>query len=386
MEKSDSKLNILFLPKWYPTPLDLQNGVFVKNHASIVSEYANVYVLYVQGDPNLTKPFSIHISEGKLPEIIVFFKADKSVFGKIINLLRYLTATYSGYRLIQNRNFTPNICHLHVMTRPAILALALQAVYNIPFIVTEHWTGYSSGLYDKWSSFKKNIHNWILTKSSAITVVSESLKSTLSKITDKEIFVIPNVIGAKFEYAPLNTSEKIIILTVADLDNKKKNVSDIIEVLAEIYKTHKNFEYHIIGDGNDRKMLASLAEKVLPKSGVIVFHGLQDNEYVADFIKKSDFIVINSNFETFGVIGVEALASGRPVIATRSGGPEEYVKDEFGILINPGSKDDLKESIIQMLASCRSYDGIRMSKYIKEKYSSHKIGHQFLNIYSSIVK
>lgn len=379
------KLNILFLPKWYPSYIDPQNGIFIKKHALAVSLFAEVAVLYIQQDPKLKETYSVSFSRQEILELLVYYKQDKSIFRKVINLYRYVRATIMGYRLIREQRFSPDLCHVHIMTRPSLLALYLKKIDKIPFVITEQWTGYASGVYKGWNSIKKSIHRYFLENSSLITAVSNNLRKILSSITSKRIEVVPNIVDSDFQYVPANSSDKVIILTVADLYDKKKNVSDVIKTIGEIYQTNKNIEYHIIGDGEDSEFLKEIASNSIKENDLVHFHGGQPNTYVAEFLRKVDFVVINSNFETFCVIAIEALATGKPVVVTRSGGPEEFVREDFGIVIDKGDRKALKESILEMIRTCRSYDGKKMSSFVKEEFSPESVGKRFFKLYQQVL-
>ena len=102
--------------------------------------------------------------------------------------------------------------------------------------------------------------------------------------------------------------------------DKNKNISGTIRAVSNIVNTRNDFEFHIIGGGPDEEALKTLASELTLLNTKIFFHGRKANDYVLDFINEVDFIVINSNVETFSVAAAEALASGKPVISTMCGG------------------------------------------------------------------
>lgn len=395
LNESESRIryNILFLTKWYPNKFDPQLGVFVKKHAKAVSEFCNVNLLYVCADETATLTYETVISDqGGFTEIIVYYKKNNSILKSIVNLFRYINANRIGIREVQKTLGVIDLIHVNVLSRPGLFALLINKLKGIPFIITEHWTGYVSGKYEKTSGLKRWLNKVIIKNASAVTTVSESLKKKMLALgLNANYLVVPNIIEsidfteASTHAANQHSSEKIKILTVADLLDSHKNISGIIKAVANISTKSSNIEYHIIGDGPDKLMLTALADSLQLASKFINFHGRQTNEYVYDFLKQVDFVVINSNFETFSVVAAEALVNGKPVISTICGGPEEFVTSDQGILIECNKQNQLEEAISKMIATFKNYDAQKLNQYISQKYNYQTIGKQFYNIYKPLI-
>ena len=95
---------------------------------------------------------------------------------------------------------------------------------------------------------------------------------------------------------------------------------------------------------------------------------------------------MNSRFETFSLICAEAMSCGKPVLATRCGGPEEFVTDKTGILFKPDDNEELKEKFLFMLDHYREYNALQISDYANQLFSSESTGEKFDNLYQSVVK
>lgn len=385
---SPIRYNILFLTKWYPNKFDPQLGVFVRKHAKAINECCNINVLYVCQDASLKTNYEISLSnQHGFNEIIVYYKKNNSIFNFFINPYRYLLANRIGIQEVQKSLGVIDLIHVHVLNRPGLIAFIINKLKGIPFIVTEHWTGYVSGKYKKTSLLKKWLTKLIIKNAANITTVSESLKKKMKELGLKGNYVVvPNVIESiVLPDSSKVLSTKIKILTVADLVDAHKNISGILKAIASISAQFPNIEYHIIGDGPDKSILTASADSLQENSKFIFFHGRQPNEYVYDFFKQVDFVIINSNFETFSVVGAEALVNGKPVISTICGGPEEYITPDVGILIEPGHQKQLEEAIIKMMNTYKNYDAQQLNQYITQKYNSQTIGKQFYDIYKPLI-
>lgn len=388
------RYNILFLTKWYPNKFDPQLGVFVKKHAKAVSEFCNVNVLFVCPDDTLTSTYETIVSnENGVDEIIVYYKKNNSILKLIINPFRYLNANRLGIHEVQKGLGVIDLIHVNVLNRPGLIALIIKKLKGIPFIITEHWTGYVSGRFENGGWLKKLLSKLIIKNADIVTTVSESLRKKMLELgLDNNYVVVPNIIES---IAPTDllanppkeqSNTKTKILTVADLVDPHKNISGIIKAIANISKQNPDIEYHIIGDGPDKSMLQSLADSLQFDAKFIFFHGRQTNEYVYDFLKKIDFVVINSNYETFSVVAAEALVNGKPVVSTICGGPEEFINSDNGILIEPCNQRHLEDAIVKMISTYKNYDAQKLNQYITRKYNYQAIGKQFYDIYKPFIK
>ena len=118
----------------------------------------------------------------------------------------------------------------------------------------------------------------------------------------------------------------------------------------------------------------------------IFFHGRKTNDFVLAFLPTIDFLIVNSNYETFSVVTAEALACGKPVVATRCGGPEIFITTENGLLISPNKKEELKNAVCDMMKNYDKYDSETLAKNIRQTYSKSKIGKDLLKMYETILR
>lgn len=387
MQSNDIRYNILFLTKWYPHRSDPQLGVFIRKHAKAVSAYCNVNVLYVCADDSIkTKYETILSQEEGFAEVTVYYKKNNSLLKPFINSYRYIKANRIGIKEVQQQLGMIDLIHVNVLNRPGVIALLIKKLKGIPYVVTEHWTGFMSGHYQKNSFLKKWLTKKIIKNANAATTVSNNLKEKMLELgLHNNYTVVPNVIES-ISLPPPASNQKIKILTIADLVDTHKNISGILKAIAHISKQNSNIEYHIIGDGPDRIQLTALSDALKLTDTFVFFHGRQKNEFVYAFLKQIDFVVINSNYETFSVVAAEALANGKPVITTICGGPEEFISSDHGILIEKGNQQQLEDAILKMISSFKNYNPEKLNHYITTKFNYQTIGKQFYDVYKPIIK
>ena len=387
-----TRLKVLFITKWYPNRYDPQMGVYIRKHATAVATFCDVAVLHVYSDEKLEKKKIelVAVDDNSIKSVVVYFKTftrSFSLANKVVNLIRYWKATMAGLKYIRKNFGDHNLTHAYILLRPAIVAYCFHLFRKKPFLISEQWSGYATGKYESRNPLIKYLSRFIIRKAGAVTVVSEFLKNHMLRNGLKgNYYIIPNIVELPLRQFRSPVHSKVKILVVADLVDEIKNVSGILNAIKEIVATTKNLELHIIGDGVDRKNLVSLASELKLLDQYVHFHGLKSNEEVYESIQDSDFLVMNSNFETFSLICAEAISCGKPVVATRCGGPQEFITDETGILIDPGSHQQLVLAIQKMLAEFRTYSPEKLMLVARNKFSSQIATQKFKDAYRSILQ
>jgi len=132
-----------------------------------------------------------------------------------------------------------------------------------------------------------------------------------------------------------------------------KGVDLLLEATARALRRH-DLELHIIGDGAIRPQLESRAASLMP-AGRVVFHGFMPQDQCAELIAGFDALVLPSLCECGGAVVLEAMAIGLPVIATKWGGPADYLDESTGILIEPTGRErfieDTAEAMLKLAQS-----------------------------------
>jgi glycosyltransferase involved in cell wall biosynthesis len=115
------------------------------------------------------------------------------------------------------------------------------------------------------------------------------------------------------------------------------------------------------------------------------FHGRVANEEVLRLMAGTGSVIINSNVETFSVVTGEALASGKPVIATRCGGPTAFITPANGILVDVGSDEQLAAAMHQLTQHHERYEPAAVRASVSDRFSPEAVGGAFLRIYEKVL-
>jgi N-acetyl-alpha-D-glucosaminyl L-malate synthase BshA len=171
---------------------------------------------------------------------------------------------------------------------------------------------------------------------------------------EKEIEVIYNFVDAKrFNKKPVTAFRQLIapnnekILLHASNFRKIKRVEDVVYIFDKVNKVVPS-KLLFVGDGPERSSIEALCRKTCAHSD-IRFLGRQ--EQMEEILAISDLFILPSEYESFGLVALEAMAAGVPVISTNVGGlPEININGVTGYLSNIGDIEDMSNNTIKILS------------------------------------
>ena len=177
-------------------------------------------------------------------------------------------------------------------------------------------------------------------------------------------------------------TDKKIILTVGNLLTVKGH-RYLIEAMEVIRSKRGDVICAIIGTGNLRQKLDDQIAQLNLRNEVILTGGRPHDE-IPLWMNACDLFVLPSLRESFGVVQIEAMACGKPVVATRNGGSEEVViSDKYGLLVEPADPEDLAEKIL--IALDREWDREEILTYA-ERFTWEHVTREIVDVYLQTIK
>ncbi len=271
------------------------------------------------------------------------------------------------YRLYKKEIGKPDIIHAHNFKFASFIAQAIHHEDNIPYIITGHsYPARSNILSQDWvSAIKRNFQ-----QASAITAVSKALAREIEKEFGVHgVDILPNIVDSALLTSPLekynDSKRNFIFLNIASLD-ANKNQANLIEAFALHFKD-KRVSLRIGGNGSLLGVLRKLVCR-LEVENQVTFIGDLDRDIIKREMHDADCFVLSSLQETFGVVLIEALACGTPVISTRSGGPEDIVHEKNGLLVPLGDINSLGEAMVQMTQTKGQYDAGALREECRSRF------------------
>lgn len=283
----------------------------------------------------------------------------------------------------------PDIIHAHCCVWAGYAAMKLSEQIGIPYVVTEHATLFQLHR-DEISEKNDKVIRKIFQKAARVICVSGAFAKLIESYRP-DIDVVGNVVNCD-AFVPRVDSEKhrgIRFLTVCYMEEEaqlyKKGIDILIQAWTEVVKKYTDVKL-VIGGGGSAK---TKVEQWVEEHGIskyVEFTGALDRKQVIQEMQSCDCFVLPSRYETFGVVYIEAMACGKPVIAVANGGPDDFVKPFNGLLIKPGA-EELVQAFYEMIGHLTRgnyYQEEKISNYIKSKFSYEAIAEQLEAIYNSI--
>ena len=268
-----------------------------------------------------------------------------------------------------------DLLHVHYAIPHASAAYMTKKILEtqgklIPVITTLHGTDITLVGRDK--TFAPVV-SFSINQSDAITAVSENLRLETKKIfrIEKEIEVIQNFVDVRrVNKKPIDAFRRVIapndekILIHASNFRRIKRVEDVVKIFANVHKSVPS-KLLFVGDGPERNAAESLSRD-LHIYDDIRFVGKQ--EQMEEILAVGDLFILPSEYESFGLAALEAMAAGVPVISTNAGGlPEINKNDVTGFMSNVGDIDDMSAHAIELLKNNEMLTKFKANAYAQAK-------------------
>lgn len=373
-------MNILVLVAFYPDAKVKYSGVFFKDQVQALS--SKHYTVLVYPYVNHTK-FSI-LPEYSLSEVIVGnnlkeIRIEISRTIPVYNQLNYFIVTFKLIRCLARKEKI-DIIHGHFSYPISFLSYLLSKSLKIPYCITEHSSDFNKG-------FRTRIHRFLgllgLKSANGIFSSGELLADYLGQLLKKEVKVLHNTINLdKFNLDVKSDIVPFSIGFLGILNDNRKGLDLLFEALSQI----KLFDYvlHIGGEGKRLEDFKAMAVN-LGIADKCIFHGSVDPEDVPAFMAKCNVFILPSRAESFGVVVIEAMAAGLPVIATRCGGPEYLITKETGIVVEKENIRELTNAINKLFEDFKSFNPYIIKQHAK-KWDYHSFVEKATGYYEQIIK
>lgn len=213
----------------------------------------------------------------------------------------------------------------------------------------------------------------------SVLALSEYTSETLVEgvgVPREKVDVVPYPVDTDI-FSPASQAEgddSLSVLFVGRFNDSRKNTPMLLRAFSEVKEEVPDTTLHLIGDEPDSQ-IRSIVERLNIENSV-TFTEYVANEKLPEYYRAADVFVIPSHQEGLAIVGLEAMACGTPIVATRCGGPEEYVQEgENGYLVPTDDPSRLAERLLMILSQreLRQTMGERSREIIEQSYSRKKV-------------
>lgn len=366
-------MRVAIITAWYPSKKNPLYGVFIQNQVKALSAQCSVYVLLLKWS---IIPYSKERNEGDLTIIEKGGFYFPNLSERFLNFwahkyYKFFKSCHAKY------NFDLIHCHDHY---GAFVGDKIKNDLSIPYLCTIH---NSNIMNDKLVKWKQAYLPRILSNANTVIAVGEKLAQKLkSKHVRGEVKVIPNYIDTNLFSINADKNDKDFrFLFVGGLEPHK----GVIEMVKAFRKAElKDATLHLVGSGILKNEIDSYIEDH-NLSDFIHLYGELPNHKLPEIYNKSNVYISVSEYETFGITVLEAMACGLPILYTASGGPNELVEDFAGLEIKERSIDAISEGMKSIKDQFKNFDASAIRAHVINHYSSQKVIESLMNEYKLVL-
>ena len=385
-------IHVLVIPSWYPArPGDISGSFFREQALALHWHGCKVGVIYPQlrslrhwrgptgSGHGLRREFDqgmpVLRSPGLNPFPLLHRAASAWWVRHGIRLYRHYVAEFGR----------PDVVHAHSALYGGALARQLWLREGLPYVLTEHSSMYPRG---RVSRAQAGIARDAARDARRRFAVSAAFGDFLGGYFGADTGpweVMPNIVDASFGERALGEPAhdgSFSFLTVGGL-NENKGLHLLLEAFARGFPGDAATRLRIGGHGPERPRLEKLAVQ-LGIAGRVSFLGALTRQQVAEELARAQALVHPSRYETFGVAIVEALAMGRPVVATRCGGPDGIVTARDGLLVPVDDVDALMRGMRELHDGIGKYDAAAIRQGALERFGEAAVVTRLREAYEAI--
>jgi len=372
---NDDRLKVAVVPAWYPRDGQPMHGIFVQDQVRAVARTNDVVVIVDDGPRRALRGGAV--LQESVERGIRTIRVEYPAGSKQLATFGYIRGVLAALRGLRREGWRPDIVHAHIYYVGLVAQLA-KLRYRAPVAVSEHSSHFLLGTLNK----ADRVRAWLaFSLADVVCPVSRVLQTAIQDLNVRARFeVVPNPIDLSvFRPTPLPTSKPPQALVVAGLDSVK-GIPNLLAAVASLAAAGRDFQVNVVGDGPER----AAYERLTCASGLaerVVFHGYQQRDAVAGFLRNAHFLVVPSRAETFGVVMLEALSAGRPVVATDVGVASEVLTEASGMVVAPEDSHALARAIDHMLDNYAHYSPAALAAPVASQFSYDAVAGRWEDVY-----
>lgn len=403
-------MKLLIISDMYPSKENPTSGTFIKEEVEQLKKYHEIRVMVIErrflrigirsilryisqrkerrgrDDTNWRKD---HKKEQDIIRIeypvFIVIKNPLHIFN---GMAAYLTA----YNKLKKTGFRPDLIYAHKSFPAGYVGWKLKKNLNTPVITIEFQGPFSSYFNEPYRGRRvistiKHVDRTIYTKFQlkeiqAYGVSDDKLGFAHFGVDTERFFFDKEVYKSRRTEIK---SGKIKLLVVGRIE-EAKGIRYLIQAIEILKIEYPSICLSIVGplDRGGREILDSIKTKELENN--ISYMGISPSEELPSVINNHDILVSPSLHETFGLTIIEAMACGKPVVATKCGGPEETVNDKTGVLVEEANAKVLGAGIRYVIEHYENYNPEEIREYAVKNFSQQVVIERLNNLFDQILK
>lgn len=393
---------ILVIPSWYPTKDNPVVGSFFQEQAGLLQQQFDVRILFGIGRPAANrrlrwfqKPGGVRmlpLEEGAIldPPPVFGFEYEHRAPNDLLVLEAATDAYRQAFRRMLAKGWKPDLLHAQCAEFAGIITATLAREFQIPFVLTEHQVF----VLANYPEHRRRLMIEALRTATTLVVVSHhQMRCIVLHGIDRPMTVVGNLINEElFQFAePRKDPARFRILTVTYPSPLKDCETFFRAVALLLERGHHDIEVTVIGNNSFHNISAANTEcfqQLAAQHGVeqvCQFIAHETRENMPKRYAHCDVFVSTSVAETFGVAVREAMAVGRPVVCTASGGVDDDLSPANGIKVNIRDFAAVADALIAIKTNRLQFDPHQVRNSVVSKHGKEAFLNQMTQIYENAI-
>lgn len=387
MAKAVRRMKVLILPSWYPTERYPVGGVFIQEQGRALAQHADVEVSVLFVDRASLGEW-LRSSKGLVCGNEHGVPVFRIVMPRLPMVWPFLYTFWAlfAYAYLYRRDRQPDLVHAHVALPAGLAGVLLKRVWGRPLVISEHTAPFSYLMRNPLAALATRV---ALVKATRVIAVGTNLRQQIQSYPylRRPIDIVPNVVNVaaflerRVERSP---GAPYRLLFVGEMQTSRKGVDYLIGAVSILRRRGLYVTLDLVGEGQHKRDYEAMSRR-LHVADVCKFHGMLLHAQVVDLMPQFELFVLPSLAETFGVVLVEALASGMPVVSTRSGGPDDIVTPDLGVLVEPANSAALADGISDVLARLEHFPPEHLRTVAEHRYGQASVARQLVKLYHQVI-
>ena len=387
---------ILVIPSWYPP----DGGQFFQDHAEALAGAGFEVDVLVNRFIGLTKLKFSELSSLKRFQVsdlngtrVVRSFYPKWPKNELLNIGKWSDSTFKLFQEYRAAFGKPDIILAHSSIWGGYAASQIAARYSIPYVITEHRSRFTGLTAEARSLVREAYYPYLkeaFRGASRIVTVSDALQDSIRQFTlgnhlkgDQQILTIPNMVDTGFFTPPARRQrDPLVILSIGRLENEK-GMDLVIQAFGRLVSEIPGASLRIVGKGPLEPMLREMASKVNVGENIHFLGKLTPGQILSE-LHRAKILAVTSRFEAFGVVFIEAMSTGLPVLAARSGGPDSFVTEGVGKLVKSDSAEAVYEGLKHIYNHYEEYDPVSIREYVMDHFSREAVMREYTELIRKI--
>ncbi|WP_299755469.1 glycosyltransferase [uncultured Pontibacter sp.] len=324
-----------------------------------------------------------------LPNLKVYHSPTFTWTKKILggNMKGLIKANLQNLHSFESDYGAVDAIHAHVGFPAGMIAMEVARITKKPYCITEHMGPFPYPLVQNKDGMLSASHRQPYSEAVVNVAVSSYQAELMERQGIRNVVVIPNFVDEDvFVPSPIKATPKEPFTFFALSYIAPNKGTDLLLYAAQKLLDAKiDVLLRIGGDGPFLNTCKHIASTLGIEANIVWLGDVGREDALREF-QSCDAFVLPSQYESMGIVFVEALACGKPIIATKCGGPESTVTPFNGILVDKNNIEELTQAMQSLITNYQKYDSLQIRQDFLNRFSTQAVAPQLLNLYNGLIK